>query len=213
MKKIFLIVLILGAGIIPLWGCGGTGPGAPGSSTCEDFGLICSVTITPTYLGTDTTNVDAAQDVCTAGPPPTYEKFTDHGAAVAVSLQLLNPNATITPPNLFIESYTIEYVRSNDSIGAPPIESYTGYVSFSVNPPIPPSTSISTVTQSLIFLDIPRKEKYWQDVTSGAYGSTTGSPSFINNYTAIYTIQGQIEGQNVTITGTTFFSIGDYDNC
>lgn len=212
MKKIFLIVVILGLGIVLLWGCGGTGPGQPGSSGCEDFGLICSVTITPTYLGvTGVYNVDAYQDTCSVGPPPVLEPFEDHLANVAVSLQLINPTTTLQPPPLFIESYTIDYVASNDSIGAPPIQSYTGFISYSVTPPT--GTTINTVTQSMIFVDIPRKEQYWQDVTSGVYASTTGPPTYINNYTAIYTIQGQIEGTNVTLTGTTFFSIGDYDNC
>ena len=211
MKKVFLIVLILGIGIIPLWGCGGAGPGSPGSTECEDFGLICSITITPTYLGNNTNDVDANQDVCTPGPPPTLEKFTDHTAAVAVNLQLMNPTTTQIPPTLFVESYTIEYIRSNDSLGAPPIETYTGFSSFSVIPPT--GTAVSTVTTTLLFVDVPRKEKYWQDMLSGAFSAITGSPSFINNYTAIYTIQGQIEGKEITITGTQFFSIGDYDNC
>jgi hypothetical protein len=211
MKRVFLIVSILALGIVPLWGCGGAGPGAPGSIGCEDFGLICEVTITPTYLGNNTTNVDAFQDQCTAGPPPTFEHFTDHGANVAVSLRLVNPTTTVTPPSLFVESYTIEYRRSNDSIGSPPIELYTGFSSFSVIPPT--GTDTSTVTEGLIFVDLTRKLKYGSDMLSGIFDSTTGSPSFINNYTAIYTIQGQIKGNRVTITGTQSFSIGDYNNC
>lgn len=211
MKRVFLIVLILGLGIVPLWGCGGAGPGSPGSMGCEDFGLICSVTIVPTYLSNDTDNVDAAMDVCTPGPPPTFEKFTDHGANVTVSLQLMNPTTTMTPPTLFVESYTIEYRRSNDSIGSPPIESDSRFISFSVVSPT--GAAINTVTEGLIFVDVPRKDKYYQDMLSGVFTAQTASPSFINNYTAIYTIQGQIKGNQVTITGTKSFSIGDYNNC
>jgi len=210
-NKVMLLTLFCVLSAVFFCGCGGSGPGSPGSTECENFGLICSVTITPVYLGSNTDNVDAAEDVCDPGPPAVFEKFTDHAAIVAVSLQLINPNTTLTPSSLFIESYTIEYRRSNDSIGSPSIQSDTRFISFSVTPPT--GTDISTVTQSLIFVDIPRKDKYYQDVLSGVFGATTGSPSFINNYTAIYTIQGQINGTKVTIIGTKSFSIGDYNNC
>jgi hypothetical protein len=148
------------------------------------------------------------QDVCQAGPPAVFEKFTDHSALAAISVRLMNPNASVPPPPLFIESFTIEYRRSNDSIGSPPIESDSRSTTFSITPPT--GTDISTVTNTVIFVDVPRKDKYHQDMLSGIF---TSAPSFINNYTAIYTFQGQVKGKTVTIHGTQEFSIGDYNNC
>jgi hypothetical protein len=193
-----------------LWGCG-TGPGAPGSIGCEDFGLICEATITPTYLGANTDNVDAVQDICDPGPPPTFEDFTDHGALAAISVRLMNPNASITPPPLFIERFTIEYRRNNDSIGTPPIQSDSRSVTFSITPPT--GNNINTVTRSVIFVDLPRKDKYLQDMVSGIFSSALNNPSIINNYTAIYTFEGQIQGKRVSIHATKDFSIGHYLNC
>jgi hypothetical protein len=50
-------------------------------------------------------------------------------------------------------------------------------------------------------------------MSSGAFSSALNNPFIINNYTAIYTIEGQIQGRAVTIHATADFSIGSYDNC
>lgn len=211
MKRRLFLFLTVCCSLFALWGCGGAGPGAPGSVGCEDFGLICEADLTPTYLGVNTDNVDAVQDICDPGPPAVFEDFTDHGAQAAISVRLMNPNASITPPPLFIERFTIEYRRNNDSIGTPPIQADSRSVTFSISPPT--GTDISTVTRSIIFVDLPRKDKYLQDMSSGIFSSALNNPAIINNYTAIYTFEGQIEGKRVVIHATKDFSIGHYDNC
>lgn len=192
-----------------LTGCGGGGPGSPGSQGTEDTGVILDATITPTYLGANTSSVDAIQDVCSAGPPPVVETFTDHSATLAITARVLNPNSTFQPGNLYIEKYTIEYRRSTDSIGAPPIQTDTRFVSIVI--PAPVGSAVSTVTSTVVFVDLLRKDQYRTDVTSGQFSS--GS-AFLNNYTAIYTFEGKNEfGTKFSFKVQTDFQIADFNNC
>jgi hypothetical protein len=202
-----ILSIILFASLIAvllLWGCGGGGPGSPGSTGCEDYGLICEATIEPIYRGTPTPDVDAIQ-FC---PDGSLEPFEAHVANITINLRLINPNASITPPPLYIEGYTIEYRRLDDSIGAPPIEQYSDYITASITPPT--GTGINTYTFPGMFVDLIRKRQYADDMRSGRFSS---SENFINHYTAIYTIHGKIMGDKVTIQGTHSFYIGDYNNC
>jgi len=202
-----IILFALLIAVLLLWGCGGGGPGSPGSTGCEDYGLICEATIEPTYMGKNTTNVDAIRNICKSGD---LEPFTDHGAKITINLRLINPNASITPPPLYIERYTIEYRRSDDSIGAPPIEQYTAYLTTSITSPTGTGVSSSPPLDGM-FVDGIRKSQYATDIKSGRYSF---SANYANNYTAIYTFHGKIMGDNITITAMPHsFTIGDYDNC
>lgn len=207
-KYILLFTVYCLLSTVFLWGCGGTGPGAPGSYGCEDVGLICDVTITPTYKGANTSSVDVFQQTCSAGPPPVYEYFADHSATATLSLRLLNPNTTYQPGTLYIEKYTVEFRRSADSIGAPPIQSDTRYKTIIIAPPT--GTSISTVETTAVFVDLVRKNQYAIDVLSGRYSF---GPAYINNYTASYTFEGQSLGKAIKIFGQTNFQIGSFDYC
>jgi hypothetical protein len=210
MKRVhFLLFTLCFLGLSGLFfGCGG-GPGAPGSQGTEDTGVVLDATITPTYLGTSTSSVDAIQDQCTAGPPPTFEVFTDHSATLAITARALNPHSTFQLGNLFVEKYTIEYRRSTDSIGAPPIQTDTRFVSIVI--PAPFGSTISTVSTTVTFVDLLRKDQYRTDVTSGQFSS---SLSFLNNYTAIYTFEGKNEfGTKFSFKVQTDFQIADFNNC
>lgn len=192
-----------------LAGCGGAGPGSPGSSGAENTGVMLDATIIPTYKDANVYSVDAFQQTCDAGPPPVYEIFTDHGAAVTVSARLLNPNTTFQPGTLYIERYTVEFRRSNDSIGSPPIETDTRYISVIISPPS--GTSTSTVEFTAIFVDLKRKDKYHTDMLSGIY---TSGLAYINNYTAVYTFYGKNQyGTSFSFQTQTNFQIGSFDNC
>jgi hypothetical protein len=208
MKRRYLIVimhLLLLAGI--LYGCG-AGPGSPGSSGSENTGVSIEATATGTYNNSNTYSVDAHQDVCDAGPPPVYEIFTDHGATITITTRLLNTNTTAIPAELYVEKYTVEYRRLNDSIGAPPIETFVGYDSFNLSPPT--GTGTNTVTTSVVLVDLTRKLQYWADVTSGQYSSA----SSLNNYTAIFTFEGKnAYGTHFTFKTQMNFQIGNFDNC
>lgn len=192
-----------------LWGCG-AGPGAPGGQGTEDTGVILEATIIPTYNGTDTYSVDVIQDVCDVGPPPVYEVFTDHSARVTISSRRLNPTSTFQPGTLYIEKYTVEFRRSTDSIGAPPIESDTRYKSIIITPPSGAGTN--TVTDTVILVDLIRKDKYATDMLSGMY--TSAGSAYLNNYTATFTFYGQNQfGDSFSFKAQTDFQIGSFYNC
>ncbi len=191
-----------------LWGCGGGGPGSPGSSGTEDTGVRISAILVPTYLDENTYSVDAFRNPDCDGKPDTNdpEPFTDHSATVIINAELLNPNATFRPGTLYIEKYTVEYRRSTDSIGTPPIESDTRYKTIIITPPT--GTGTTTVEVSSILVDLLRKEKYSSDVTSDwySYGS-----AYLNNYTAVYTFEGKNEyGTKFSFKAQTDFQIGNF---
>lgn len=209
-RKSIIIVVLLSAVIMASWGCGG-GPGSPGSSNTEDTGVTLEATIIPTYLGNNTKDVDAVQDICSdpGVTPVLFEPFTEHGATVTITARLLNPNAQFTPGVLFIEKYTIEYRRSNDSIGSPPILFEERFDSIAIPPPTGSGTT--TVTASVIFVDLRRKFQYEQDMTSGQF---TPAIALINNYTALYTFEGKNSfGKSFSFKAQTDLTIGNFDNC
>ncbi len=190
-----------------LWGCG-AGPGSPGSDGSEKTGVILEASLTPTYLGANTYSVDVVQQICDAGPPPEYEQFADHGATATIRARLLNPNPPIPPGTLYIEKYTVEYRRSPDSIGAPPIETDTRYTTIVITPPLS-GTGVATLETSLVLVEINRKRQYYTDILSGVYTSR-----ILNNYTALYTFEGKNQyGTDFSFKAQTDFQIGSFDYC
>ena len=202
---LFAIYCLLSA--VFIWGCG-SGPGSPGSYGCEDVGLICDVAITPTYQDANTSSVDAFRDICDIGPPPVYGYFADHSATATISLRRLNPNSTFLINPVYIERYTIEFRRSTDSIGAPPIQTFTGYKTITLTPPS--GTAINTFDATVVLVDLLRKDQYAIDVLSGRYSS---GRYYINNYTASYIFEGQSLGKAIKIFGQVPFQIGSFDYC
>lgn len=182
----------------------------PGSTGSRATGVVLDASLVPAYLGANTNSVDAFQQICSAGPPPVNEKFTDHGATLTVSASLINPNPPIPAGTLYIEKYTIQYIPSQDSLGAPPIETDTRYDTIVVTPP-QSGTTATTMTATVMFVDLKRKDKYYNDITSGAYTSGMG---YINNYTAIYTFEGQNQyGEKFSFVVQSSFQIGSFNNC
>lgn len=187
-----------------LWGCGGGGPGSPGSTGTEDTGVIIDAIVT-----LDTYSVDVVQQVCNEGPPPVYEDFTDHQGTLNITARLINPNTTFQVGTLYVERYTVEFRRSNDSIGAPPIETDTRYHTIVITPP--KGNNVSTVESTVILVDLKRKEKYLKDMLSGQY---TSGAAYLNNYTAVFTFYGKNEfGTSFSFKATVDFQIGSFDNC
>jgi hypothetical protein len=189
-------------------GCGG-GPGSPGSSGSENTGIKVDASVEGSYQGAATYSVDAFQDICDPGPPPVLEVFTDHQATVIFTARLVNPSSTFQAGKLYIEKYTVELRRSSDSIGAPPIESDTRFKTIEI--PAPIGASEVTVTTNILLVDLLRKVQYSEDMLSGRYSS---GPAYLNNYTAIFTFEGQNEfGENFKIKTQMDFQIGNFDNC
>jgi hypothetical protein len=187
-----LIVLIL-------WACGG-GPGSPGSCGTEDTGVMVDAQITE-----GSRNVDAWPDEISTG---VYCGLKDSTVTLSLNLWLLNPNTDIKPGVLYIEKYTIEYRRSEDSIGAPPIETFTEYKTI----PLVPPTGEDLVTygySGIMLLDLKRKFQYEEDIASGQY-----APGDLNNYTAVYTFEGKNSyGSEFCFKMEFNFEIGDYAKC
>jgi hypothetical protein len=212
MKRTAYILIGAWCLLLPLMfiGCGGSGSGSPGSKGTEDTGVIVDAFIVPVYLGGNTNSVDVFQDLCDPGPPPEFEPFTTHSALVTFTARLININPTIQPGNLYIEKYTIRYFRNNDSIGAPPIETYEGFKTITITPPLE-GEGVTEFTDTLTFVDLVRKDQYAEDILTGQY---TSSLAYINNYTAFYTFQGKNEyGEKFKFEAQVEFEIGSFLNC
>jgi hypothetical protein len=191
-----------------LFGCGG-GSGSPGSSGSENTGVKVDASVQGLYLGQATYSVDAVQSLCQEGPPPVYEDFTDHQATVTFTARLINPGSSFQAGKLYIEKYTIEFRRSSDSIGAPPIEFDTRYKTIEI--PAPISAGEVVVETDILLVDLLRKAQYLEDMLSGRYSS---GPYYLNNYTAIFTFYGQNEfGESFKVKAQMDFQIGNFDNC
>ena len=211
MKRVYFLMFTVCCSLLAvfLWGCG-SGPGSPGSTGSEDTGINVSAQVAGLYLSTATSSVDAFQDLCDAGPPEVYETITDHQATVTFTATLLNPNTTFDVGNLYIEKYTIKFKRSTDSIGAPPIESDTRFVTIPIT--APSGLGTTTVTATIELVDLVRKLQYADDMLSGTYNAA--GPAYINNYTAIFTFYGKNDfGKEFTVKAQMNFQIGDFDNC
>ena len=194
---------------ILLAGCGGGGPGSPGSSGSEDTGIMVDASVAGSYNGAATNSVDAFPDQCGTPPNTTDEFFADHQATVTFTARLLNPGSDFQAGKLYIEKYTVEFRRSSDSIGAPPIESDTRYQTIEI--PAPIGAGEVTVTTDIILVDLIRKTQYREDMLSGRYSPM---PYYINNYTAIFTFKGQNEfGESFKVKTQMDFQIGSFNHC
>ena len=207
-NRCFLFAVCCLLSTVFLWGCGG-GSGSPGSKGTEDTGVEVDATITPLYLNENTYSVDVFQDICDPGPPPEVEDFTDHSATLSMTARLINPNATFQAGTLYVEKYTVEFRRSADSLGAPPIQTDTRYKTIVI--PAPAGSGTTTVEDTVILVDLIRKDQYADDITSGRYNS---GMAYLNNYTALYTFVGKNEyGEDFTFKAQTDFQIGWFSYC
>lgn len=206
--RLFLILMV----VLFQVSCGSQ-PGAPGSD--GDTGVIINAVLTPNYLGGDTYSVDVVQQICEEGPPPEYEDFTDHSVVLDIVATPERPDLVdIQPGNLYVEEYTIDYYRDSDSVGAPPIMSDRRYFTFVI--PAPAASETSEVQVMLVMVDLPRKNKYLDDMLTGQFTSALGgyAGAIINNYTAVYTFYGKNAfGTDFRFTATTHFQIGSFDYC
>ena len=188
-------------------GCGGGGPGSPGSSGSEDTGIMVDASVVGSYNGAATNSVDAFRDQCGIPPNTTDEFFSYHQATVTFTARLINPNATFQAWNLHIKKYTVIFIPSTDSIGAPPIEFDPIFETIHI--PAPVGNGEVTVTTTLMLVDLTRKKQYAKDILSGIY-----PPSDINHYTATFTFEGvNDDGVKFTTEATMDFYIGNFNNC
>lgn len=186
--------------------CGG-GAGNPGTTGTDKTWSVIVASITPGSGGNGTAaaegrNVDIVQNPDCDGDPQTKdpEPFTEHPAVVKVTVTGSNKNET--PSDHIIEGYRIDYTV--ETYGAPPIQSFQ---SGSQTVVLKPDTETEF---QVVLVDIPRKLKLYDDITSGRY-----SPQYeYLTYTAIYTFYGKdIYGNPFQFVVQTNFDVGNYNYC
>lgn len=184
--------------------CGEVG----GSGQCggaEDSGSCVRIeSIIPSYLGANTSNVDAAQDACvdSTGAVTGIESFTDHGAAILVSNSSLPGAPANTTRIVTLRDYSVEYSINRCPAGSvcPALTLLT--VAPGQTTVIPANGSVSF---TLPFVPLATKDEY---VRLG------GSLGTFPSYTALYTITGtDAFNKSVSIQGAAEFTIGDFNNC
>jgi hypothetical protein len=158
-RKSIIIVVLLCAGIIALWGCG-SGPGSPGSSGSENTGIqIESVSIiTNKNPGNAGPDLDVNIHICPSSGKPEPGLFRDD-ATMTITASKLNPTSGFDPFPASVEQCTIVYKQPADELGAPIIEAWTIF----------PNCTISSGSNPCVvnLIDIDRKAKFWNDFVSG----------------------------------------------
>ncbi len=200
----FFLILLLAAFMASCGG--GSQPGSPGSE--GDTGVSLTAVIVGLNDQDETNMVDAFPDVCDDGKA---EPFFDHTAKITVFATLTSPDIKVQPGTIHITDYTIDFVRSDDSVGAPPIEQFHDFATVSLTPP---SIGLTGGSTSVLFtgmlVDIQKKLQYVSDLQSGQFTSI----GTLNRYTAVYTFHGQNDyGANFSFKVNVPFQIGNYDNC
>lgn len=177
-------------------GCGGI----ENVVSCVDV-----TSVIPTITGgSDTSNVDALQDLCRDlnGVVTSVESFTDHQARVTFrNSQFRTASSSF---DARIVGYTVVYRLNrcpNNAVGCPPL---TGFTVTGNTLLVPRDTEVST-TLPLVPLRV--KDEYVS--RGGELG--VAAPS----YTATYTFTAQTIRFNdgFTITASTEFSITNFNNC
>lgn len=212
--------------ISSLWGCGGGGAGAPGSSGSDEIGVLLESYVRPYYIVGDWTITETSSNITLEGnltnavdvtqidcdPDPNIvepEPMAEHSGILVVNARLLNPSSPFKPGNLFITEYKVDYFRSTDSLGAPPIESDRRFVTFIIGTPTGSGNWYSAA--SVVLVDLVRKNKYVENLNSGMY---TSHPGLLNNYTAEYTFYGKdSNNKSFSFKARVDFSIGSYNYC
>ena len=199
---LFLVALILASCAAPgsdnpQEGCGGTAA----VITCLN---VISVEPTSEISG-DTSNVDAAQDICTdpiTGEVTGVEEFTDHNALVALRSQRF-PTAT-GEFDIRVVGYSVTY-RLNQcprsARGCPPLP---GFTVTGENIFIPAG---QTITVTLPFVPLRVKDAYVD--AGGELG--IAAPSYTTTYA--FTAQTVRFNDTFTVEGSAEFSITDFNNC
>ncbi|MCX7913253.1 MAG: hypothetical protein N2511_01565 [Thermodesulfovibrionales bacterium] len=226
-RIIFCLFIVIAA--LSLISCGGGGVGAPGFSGSDETGVIIEAHLRPYYLfaewsisngdptstisldGNFTNAVDVIQQA-DCDPDPTKvvpEPMAEHSAVLVVNTKLLNPANPFKPSTLYITEYRIDYFRSTDSLGAPPIESDRRFVFIPIG--VPPGKGNWYSASNVVFVDLIRKMRYVEMLNSGMY---TSNPGFLNNYTAEYTFYGKDSyDKSFSFKLRHDFSMGSYNNC
>ena len=203
-----LFVLAVVGLALGLLGCNGGSIGGSGQcgGASDSDACVRIDSITPVYLGQNTSNVDAVRDICVRDDPTTpadetvLEPFTDHNAVVMISNSPLPGVGPISPTTVTLRDFSISYVLNACPAGAtcPALDTLTAAQTVT----IPPNSSVAL---TLPFVSLAKKFEY---VSKG--GSLLRFPTYV----AVYTITGTDAFHNaVSVRGAAQFTIGDFDHC
>jgi hypothetical protein len=201
MKKRYMIMGLITAGLL-LSGCGGSGTGgAPGSGGSEDTNiLIQHVGI----VGNDATpsDIDVANHLC----PPDFTELEPinarhrEDATITIDATLVNIGFESFPAS--VEECTITYLKSDDDPAAPIIETWTIFPNCFIED--------SDVNECLVnLIDVPRKDKFWDDIITGVFDPEVPT-RYIAKYECSYMNNFREEGHFV-VEYEIF--LADFDTC
>jgi hypothetical protein len=199
----FVTVCFLLAALF-LGNCGGSGPGAPGSSGSEDTGILPTVTaITHNTVVSnqgDEWEIDLIQDVCTGG---TLEKWGNDYAEISFTGQYVNPNVT-SNNQLYVTNYTVSFLAVNPS--NPTIPAIVAGSQGAIT--IVPNTTTGPFT--FLVFSTGMKEQLVQDLKT-----INSVPSFPLQYNMEIVLYGQDNYGNSFTVGPIIrlINIQDYNNC
>jgi hypothetical protein len=157
MKKIYIVLGVITAGLLILSGCGGTGTGgAPGSGGSENTNIIIQHV---SIIGNDQTpsDIDVANHLC---PPdfislePINALFRED-ATITIDATLVNPTFDTFPAS--VEECRITYLKSGDDPASPIIEAWTIFPNCAIE-----DSDANDCVVNLI--DVPRKVKFWMQL-------------------------------------------------
>jgi hypothetical protein len=184
------------------WSCGGSNPGAPGTSGSSDTGIairVLSVSHSdPTSDKGDNWQVDLAQDVCPSG---TAEVWGDDIIHITFHGEELNPSVPSTN-ELFATSYSVTFFKINPS--NPTIQQISGAAQGGIF--IQPGQDSGPF--SFLVFDVGRKFKIQTDLTTINNVST---PLLYNMVMQINVIDKFGNTDKVIIERV--IEIADYNNC
>lgn len=200
---VMLLALFSMLSAVFFWGCGGSGPGEPGTSGSADTGIFVRVALVTHQDVTadqgDTWQIDLAQDLCQGG---TVEPWGDDHARITFNGEALSPNGSTN--ELFVTNYKVTFLKVNPA--QPTIEQmlFGSQSGIFVLPGAP------TGPFNFLMFDFGRKLKLQNDISSGL--NPVSTPLLYNMKIEMW---GQDKfGNNVTFpTIERVIEIADYNNC
>lgn len=165
-----------------LWGCGGGGPGAPGSTNSEDTGIrITAVNVTCPSSSETCQDVDVQRS---AG-------LTRTEVIMNIESEKLNPSSEFDPFPASVEKCNITYIKSVEDPSSPTLEDLTIFPNCTIGGCVATCPDVCAVT----LIDIQRKRDYWAALLGGVNIPAEYSTHYVARFNCTYV-------NNLSKTGT-----------
>jgi hypothetical protein len=191
----------------------GSGPGQPGNWGSEETNVIISATVAPIdnfARKAESPNVDVVADLCDPTDLASWDGIADHDGHM--NINAMKAAEELPSGVQYIERYKVEFFT--ETLGAPPIETFlSGYETKVIDCSGEKCTSETpgALEFDAVLMNLERKLKYVDDVTSGQYGITLND---YPTYVAKYTFYGQDQyGNDFGFVAQTVFRPGWYLVC